>query len=213
MINNEQAFIQKYDFDPLFCVTKEKSLTDCDCTGILTNDIGFVCEFKKDTLNHTIENVTSSGQWNTYRKLFKPNVFLIYATHNEEISDNIINTRNLIVRYVELDGKSMEFKQNISLLNYLNGLASIGMYYIKVTYPNNVSEIALISPNEADKWSSKDYWAGQSTFKTEDECKEYIKKRYEKDFNQKNIYSIYHVDSMKSAPLIHRYTYEEIIGL
>ena len=40
-------------------------------------------------------------------------------------------------------------------------------------------------------------------FETEEECLKYIKKRYEKDFNQENEYSIYHVEENGKKPLIH----------
>lgn len=210
-IKNEIAFRQKYDTNPLNVV--QKSGTDIDWVQPLPNNLIIINEWKKDTLNHTVENIINTPQWTTIRALAGEKHYAIYSTHNEEISDQDISTDKLIVRYVELNKQPIVFPVGITLKKYENALGSIGMYYIKVKYPQGNEEFALISPKENDNWTSTQYWSNNNAFKSEEDCLEYIKKRYEKEFNQSYIYSIYYVESISSVKLVHRYTYAEIIGL
>lgn len=212
MIKDEIAFRQKYNMEAAHTVSK--FYTDIDMVTELSNDKLVLHEFKKDTLNHTPEEIIKTKQWKTIRKLAGTDNYAIYSTHNEEISDKDIPFENLIVRYVELNGQALDFPAGISLQKYLNKIASVGMYYITVKYPDQVKEeIALISPEEGEKWTSTQYWAEKCAFKTEEECLEYIKKRYEKEFNRSYIYSIHYAESTSSAKVVHRYTYPETIGL
>lgn len=211
MIKDEVAFRQKYNMEAAHTVSKFYS--DIDMVTELSNDKLVLHEFKKDTLNHTPEEIIQTKQWKTIRKLAGTDNYAIYSTHNEEISDKDIPFENLIVRYVELNGQALDFPAGISLQKYLNKIASIGMYFIRVKYTEGNEEIALVSPEEGEKWTTREYWSEKCTFKTEDECKEYINKRYEKEFNRSYIYSIYYVESISSVKLVHRYTYEETIGL
>ena len=211
MIKDEVAFRQKYNMEAAHTVSK--FYTDIDMLTELSNGKWVLHEFKKDTLNHTPEEIVQTKQWQAIRRLAGTDNYAIYSTHNEEISDKDIPFENLAVRYVELNGQALDFPAGISLQKYLNKIASVGMYYIKVKYAEGTEEIALVSPEEGEKWSTRDYWAEKCAFKTEEACTEYIKKRYEKEFNQSHIYSIYYVESTSSVKLVHRYTYPEIIGL
>ena len=212
MIKSDIAFRQKYNMEAAHTVSKFYS--DIDMVTELSNDKLVLHEFKLDTLNHIPEEIVKTKQWKTIRRLAGTDTYAIYSTHHEEISDKDIPFENLTVRYVELNGQPIEFPAGISLQKYLNKIASVGMYYITVKYPDQVKEeIALISPEEGEKWTSTQYWAGKNTFKTEEDCVKYIKKRYEKEFNRSYIYSIHYAESTSSAKVVHRYTYPEIIGL
>lgn len=212
-IISEKAFKQLLNYMPLYPIIMKYKICDGDIICKLMNGISVIIEVKKDTDNHTVKDVINSNQWDTIKSAAKESTYLIYASHNEEISDKMIDCGNLIVRYVEVYDQSQDFKPGITLLKYLNGLSSIGMYYIKVQYPNGNKEIALISPEEGEKWTTTEYWAGKCAFKTKEDCKEYIKKRYEKEFNRSYIYSVWYVESMSSVKLVHEYTYPETIGL
>lgn len=213
-IDDIEAIKQILNFYALYIVIEPGKITDGDIEGKLINKVCFKCEVKKKTDNHTVEKIISSNQWDVFRSIARDEVYLIYATHNEAISDKPIDTSTLNVEYVEQYGKEVELKKAYTLLEYLNGLSSIGRYYITVKYPEaEKPEFALLSPREDGKWSSDKYWAKLSSFETEDECLTYIKKRYEKEFNQSYIYSIFYVESMSSVKLVHRYTYPETIGL
>lgn len=214
MIRSEVAFKQRYDTEPLNSV--QKSGTDIDWMDELPNGVWVVHEWKKKTENHKPEDIITTPQWNTIRRAAGNTGYAIYSTHDEEISDKLIPADKLTVRYVELNGQAVAFKEGILLCEYLNKLGSRNAYYIIVTYPEtDTHEMAIKSPAENQNWSIniKLATSNQCIFKTEDDCKEYIKKRYEKDFNQKNIYSIYHIDQDGNKTLIHKYTYPETIGL
>ena len=211
MIRDEVAFKQKYDMEPMYPV--EKRGTDIDWVHHLPNDLIVINEFKKDTLHHTPTDIINRGQWEDIRALAGEKHYAIYSTHNEEISEKNIPSDKLIVRYVELNKQAIEFPAGITLKKYINGLGSVGMYYIKVKYPDETKEIALVSPEEGEKWTTREYWSDKCAFKTEEECLTYIKKRYEKEFNRSYIYSVYYVESMSSVKLVHEYTYPETIGL
>lgn len=211
MIKDEIAFRQKYNMEAAHTVSK--FYTDIDMLTELSNDKLVLHEFKKDTLNHTPEEIIQTKQWKAIRRLAGTENYAIYSTHNEEISDKDIPFENLKVRYVELNGQALDFPVGISLQKYLNKIASVGMYYIKVKYSDGAEEIALISPEEGERWTTKEYWAEKCAFKSEEDCKAYINKRYEKAFNRSYIYSVYFVESTSSVKLVHRYTYEETIGL
>jgi len=211
MIRDEVAFRQKYNMESANTVSK--FYTDIDMVTELSNDRLVLHEFKKDTLNHTTDEIIKTKQWQIIRKLAGSNNYAIYSTHHEEISDKDIPFENLLVRYVELNGQAINFQEGISLQKYLNKIASVGMYFIRVKYSEGIEEIALISPEEGEKWTTKYYWSEKCAFKSEEDCLNYIKKRYEKEFNRSYIYSIYYAESISSVKLIHRYTYEETIGL
>lgn len=211
MIKDEVAFRQKYDMEAANTVSK--FYTDIDMLQELTNGKWVWHEWKKDTLNHTPEEIIQTKQWKAIQRAAGTEDYAIYSTHNEEISDKDIPFENLTVRRVELNRQVLDFPAGISLQKYLNKIASVGMYYIKVKYAEGAEEIALVSPEEGEKWSTRDYWAEKCAFKTEEACTEYIKKRYEKEFNRSYIYSIYYVESTSSVKLVHRYTYPEMIGL
>lgn len=210
-IRSEIAFRQKYDTNPLNTV--QKYGTDIDWLQHLPNGVWVVNEWKKNTSNHTPEEIIKSEQWAAIRKLAGQENYAIYSTHDEEISDKDISTDSLIVRYVELAGQPVEFKQGITLKKFENALGSVGMYYIKVKYANNKEEFALVSPSEGDSWTSAEYLSSKCAFSSEEACKAYIQKRYEKEFNRAYTYSVFHVESMSSVTVKHRYTYEEMIGL
>ena len=211
MIRDEVAFRQKYNMEAAHTVSK--FYTDIDMLTELSNGKWVLHEFKKDTLNHTPEEIVQTKQWQAIRRLAGTDNYAIYSTHHEEISDKDIPFENLTVRYVELNGQALDFPAGISLQKYLNKIASVGMYYIKVKYPDETKEIALVSPEEGEKWTTREYWSEKCAFKTEEDCKEYIKKRYEKEFNRSYIYSVYYVESTSSVKLVHEYTYPETIGL
>ena len=211
MIRDEVAFRQKYNMESANNIAKFYS--DIDMITELSNGKLVLHEFKKDTLNHTPAEIIQTKQWKIISQLASTDNYAIYSTHNEEISDKDIPFENLKVRYVELNGQALDFPAGISLQKYLNKIASVGMYYIKVKYSDGAEEVALKSPEEGEKWTTKEYWAEKCAFKSEEDCKEYINKRYEKAFNRPYIYSIYFVESTSSVKLVHRYTYEETIGL
>ena len=215
---SDPSLVLEYKFEPLefvdlYPVVKESKITDGDIMLVLINGIAVVVEVKKKTDNHTPEKIIASDQWATIKTIAKESTYLIYATHDCEISDEMIHTGGLTVRYIEQYGKAVDFVEGVTLFKYLNKLASVGKYCIKVQYPTGNSEVALVSPDEDEKWTSTQLIANRCLFDSEEDCKEYIKKRYEKEFNQKYIYSIYYVESMTSTPLVHRYTYAETIGL
>lgn len=211
MIKDEVAFRQKYNMEAAHTISK--FYTDIDMVTELSNGKLVLHEFKKDTLNHTPAEIIETKQWKTIRKLAGTDNYAIYSTHNEEISDKDIPFENLTVRYVELNGQALDFPAGISLQKYLNKIASVGMYFVRVKYLDGTEEIALVSPEEGEKWTTKCYWAEKCTFKSEEEAVQYIKKRYEKEFNQKYKYILYRVESETKIERVHVYTYEEMIGL
>ena len=212
-IRSLTALKQCLNFKPIYPVTKRTM--DIDLAGRLTNNSGFACEVKKDLEpEHNPKMIINSDKWDDLRFFFKESMYLIYATHSKEISEELIDTDTLIVRYIEQYGKEIPKLVGLPLLKCLNKISSIGVYYITVKYPNKKDEeFALHTPDEIGKWTSLVYWSGKNAFLTEASCIEYIKKRYEQEFNRPYIYSIHYAESMSSAKVIHRYTYEETIGL
>lgn len=212
MIRDEVAFKQKYDMEAAHAIAK--FYTDIDMVTELSNGKWVWHEWKKDmSPQHNPDQIIQTKQWKAIQRAASTEDYAIYSTHNEEISDKDIPFDKLFVRHVELNGQVLDFPAGISLQKYLNKIASIGMYYIKVKYSDGAEEIALISPEEGEKWTSKQYWAEKCAFKSEEDCLAYIKKRYEKEFNRSHTYSIYFAESMSSVKLVHRYTYPETIGL
>ena len=198
-IKSMEAFLQKIDFSSTFDLTK--SGTDFDYACTLLNDKKVVFEVKKETLNHTVEEIIGSKQWQKYRDFFKPDVYLVYATHNCTISiTEPVPADKLTVKYVELNNKPLKLEKPLPIrefLEYLNDKKKSNIlterYYIKVKYPNGKIEFANRIVNNK-KWSSPIYNARFMNFVSTETASHYIEQRYEKPFNQNYIYEIWFID-------------------
>lgn len=197
-IKSMDAFLQKIDFSSTFDLTK--SGTDFDYACRTLNDKKVVFEVKKETPNHTVGEVIGSAQWQKYQDFFKPDVYLVYATHNCVVSvTEPIPAEKLTVRYAELNGKSLNLKnpmpvrEFLEVLNEKKSTVATERYYIKVKYPNGTIEYANRVVNNK-KWSSPVYNARFMNFVSADTVSHYIEQRYEKAFNQKYVYEIWFID-------------------
>ena len=199
-IKSMDAFMQKIDFSPIFDLTK--SGTDFDYACHLLNDKKVVFEVKKETPNHQVEQIINSPQWQKYRDFIKPEVYLVYATHNCEISaTEPISANNLTIRYAEVQGKPYKLEKPLPIREFLEELngkkastPSKERYYIKVRYPNGTIEYANRIVNNK-KWSNPVYNPRFMNFLSRDTVNHYIEQRYEKVFNQKYVYEIWYIDS------------------
>jgi hypothetical protein len=188
------AFRQKIDFCNKDVLSEIKLGSDIDFSYELLNGRMAAIEVKKDTPRHAIKTIINSKQWEHYRKLCRDNTFLIYATHDCDISLNEdIPMDALTVRYIEENNQELKLSAPMSLKAVLKYLSSLNMYYVKVRYSNTI-EYALKSPIEG-KWSSIEYNGGAILFSTEAFARQFIDIRYRKSFNQKYIYEIWYVDS------------------
>ena len=211
MIKDEVAFKQRYDTEDLNPVQEDG--TDIDWVDELPNGLVVWHEWKKDiSPQHDPDQIVLKKQWKKIQRAAGTEDYAIYSTHNEEVSEKNIPASKLIVRYVELNKQPIKFEPGIFLRDYLNELGATNAYFITVTYPDTkITEMALKFPTPDQKWSLPMNQASSKRciFRTKEACIEYIKKRYEKDFNQKNKYSIYYNISKGNRSLVHEYTYPE----
>lgn len=210
-IKSMTAFMQKIDFSSVFDLTKHG--TDFDYACYLLNDKRVVFEVKKETPNHTVEKIINSSQWQMYRDFFKSDIYLVYATHNCEISDQPIPATELTVRYVELNGKPIKLENALPIrecLENLNGKKiPTDRYYIKVKYPNGTIEYANRIVMDK-KWSNPCYNPKFMNFTSIDTASNYITQRYTKAFNQKYIYEIWYIDDTGEHSKVLETKYEGI---
>jgi len=212
VVRNMKAFLQPIDM--MTCSDVADNFGNTDGRGELPNDEWFLFEVKKETDAHkNIEEYIKSRQWIGYQRTTAKDVYLIYCTHNEEISEKPINLANTIVRHVEKDGQILSLPEEMTFYTFLNKIGSIGKYCILVHYPNNTKEVALVSPSSGEKWTTEKFISKKCIFNTEEDCIKYIKKRFEKEFNREYTYSIYYRESLTKNKLVHEYTYPETIGL
>ena len=212
-VKSMKAFKQKTDFCGGNITKIVRCGSDIDFSYELANGKMVAIEEKKNTPDHSVENMINSWQWKHYRKLCKDDTYLIYVTHDCKISDKEdIPLDALTVRYVEVNKQPIEFPEGMKLETVINYLGSLNTYYIKVKYKNDVIEYALKHPIDT-KWSGLDYWAASICFLKEESARNYIETRYKKDFNQEYIYEIWHIDDEGNRSKVDEIKYqpEELI--
>ena len=207
-VKSMEAFKQKTDFcggDVPYIIRRG---TDIDFLYRLANNRLVAIEEKKDTVNHSVKNIINSFQWQDYRDAMKPTTYLVYATHNCEISENEdIPIEALTARYMELNKEEIQIPENIKLVELLNYLGSLNTYYIKVRYPDNKKEYALKHPIE-NRWSCYRYWSAYVSFSTKEQAETYINTRYKKEFNRNYVYEIWYIDETGNHNKINELKYE-----
>lgn len=193
-VKSMEAFKQKTDFcggDVPYIIRRG---TDIDFLYRLANKRLVAIEEKKDTVNHSVENIIESPQWQDYRDAMKTTTYLVYATHNREIKENEdIPIEALTARYMELDKQEIQIPENIKLTDLLNYLGSLNTYYVKVKYKDGTTEYALKHPIN-NRWSCYKYWSAYVSFLTEEYARGYINIRYRKEFNREYIYEIWYIN-------------------
>jgi len=193
-VKSMEAFKQKTDFcggDVPYIIRRG---SDIDFTYELANDRIVAVEEKKETFNHSVDKIISSPQWKHYRKVCRDEHYLVYATHNCEISDKEdIPIEALTVKYMETNNQEVEIPEGLKLTDLLNYLGSLNTYYIKVHYKDDTIEYALKHPID-NRWSCNKYWSAYVSFSTKDNAIDYINTRYKKEFNRDYIYEIWQVN-------------------
>lgn len=193
-IKSMEALRQKTDFCGGNITKIVKRGSDIDFTYELANGNIAVIEEKKNTPNHSVENIINSWQWKHYRKVCRDEHFLIYVTHDLDISsEDDIPLEALTVRYLEANKQEIKLQKEFKLDELVNYLGSLDTYYVKVRYKNGTVEYALKHPIE-DKWSSDCYWAASVCFLEKESAYEYVKARYKKPFNQEYVYELWYID-------------------
>ena len=211
-IESIEAFKQKTDFCGGNIPKIVRRGSDIDFTYELANGRIAAIEEKKDTFDHSVENIINSWQWAHYRKVCRDETYLIYVTHNKEISEKEdIPLDALTVRYLEVNKQEIKLERAFKLDELVNYLGSLNTYYIKVKYKNGRIEYALKHPID-ERWSGIDYFAASICFMTEEYARNYISTRYEKDFNQEYIYEIWHIDEDGKHTKIDEIKYNENIN-
>lgn len=194
-IESMEAFKQKTDFCGGNITKIVRRGSDIDFSYELANGRMAAIEEKKDTWDHSVENfIMKDKQWEHYRKLCRDDTYLIYVTHDRNISDKEdIPLDALTVRYLEVNKQEIKLERAFKLDELVNYLGSLNTYYIKVRYKNGQIEYALKHPID-ERWSGIDYFAASICFLTEEYARNYINTRYQKDFNQEYIYEIWYID-------------------
>lgn len=207
-VKSMEAFKQKTDFcggDVPYIIRRG---TDIDFLYRLVNNRLVAIEEKKDTVKHSVKNIINSFQWQDYRDAMKSTTYLVYATHNYEISEHEdIPIEALTARYMELDKEEIQIPENIKLVELLNYLGSLNTYYIKVKYPDNKKEYALKHPIK-NRWSCYKYWSAYVSFSTKEQAETYINTRYKKEFNRNYVYEIWYIDETGNHSKVNELKYE-----
>lgn len=195
MINSLNAIKQPLDFQKLYPFTA--CCSDIDGLLELNNGVLMLIEVKKDTPTHSINNFTRSAQNSLLRKLVgnREDIIYVYCTHNLNINKEVpIETSDCIVKYVQRCGKSVEFKEDITLLEYVQEQSREynfdDEYYIVVKYPNGNLRYCIAAP-KFKVWYSDNYNKEDNAFTSYTEAKKYIQARFLTSINHKNEYQLY----------------------
>lgn len=213
MINNIQAIEQPLDFEDLKIFFN--SASDVDGLLELNNGQLVVLEIKKDTPNHSYENIQNKSQFRLLQKLIgnRSDIIFIYATHNQPIDINIpIHLPSCEVKHIEIGGKEQEVIPEIKSLDNCIKYYSRFIYdplnlYLMVRYPNGKLEYCVVSP-KYKKWSTSNYNEEEHRFENYKEVDKYVEARYIQGYNQNNEYWLFKKEN-GSDILIKQYRYKE----
>ena len=210
LIKNIDALNQPLDFSPFvrYC----KVMSDLDCILWLYNDRILLIEIKKDTFNHTKDKIRNSYQWKLLRKIAgnRPNVYLIYATHNQPIDLRVaINSNDCIVKYIEYCGKEVTLDCSDELPDIIHYFSlkediSNSKYHIIVKYPDYSLQHAIRKP-VGPKWTLSYYSPVSCDFESKKEAIKYIQTRFKTDFNRNNIYILMQKDEDGNDLIVKQY--------
>lgn len=170
----------------------------------------FVCPNNRKVFVHVESDFdvkeTDLPAWGMWRETLPRDMYLVVVKNDE----------NNTILYAEQNAKSIEFAKDLTLISFLNKIGSVGLYFIEIRYPEQTPEqgrnFATLYPVD-ERWSVKNYFCAQCCLPTEEEAVQYIKKRYEKEFNRTYKYILYKVEAETKMERVHVYTYEEMIGL
>lgn len=217
LIKSIDALRQPIDFSMFadYC----KYMTDVDEGLKLKNDIILLIEIKKDTFNHTKEKVCNSAQWRFLQELAnnRSNIYLIYATHNQDIDANTpIKSNECEVQYIECCGKKIDLDCSNNLLEVVKYFALKQnieekiKYHIIVKYPNYTLEHAIRQPS-GPKWTLPYYSPISCDFNSKEEALRYIKTRFKtiikgKRINKDNTYILIQKDENNNDLIIEKFS-------
>lgn len=190
-IKSPDALEQGLDFSGLF--KRVKFCTDIDNLSWLANDKVALIESKKETFDHSVENIINSKQWKAYRSCGRDK-YIIYATHNLPIDKTKpIPLAKNIVKYVEFNEKPVTFKKGISVEECLDYLGGLGMYYIRTQFKNGKKQ--FMKRIATDKhWSSSVFNPIEMGFKTLNQVKTYLNARKNNEFNKGRTFTVWYLN-------------------
>ena len=217
LIKNTKALRQGLNYSHLsrYC----SCMSDIDGVFILYNGITIILEVKKDTPSHQPENLIHTVQFNMYRRLseYNPDIYFVYATHNEEISDNPIDVITCKPRYCERLGHQINvegvFEDFGELVHWLSFKKPEYEYMIIADYSNTTGKhkglgYAVNMPSP-EKWILDEYDSSKCRFMSQSEALTYIRQRYTQAFNKDVVYMIFKMNKTGRRYFDSQYVYED----